>query len=149
MFGINVIEAVFAVSLLADALRTSVPSLWFAVLPESARRSTEDGGRTGDGERRCVTPPLHTGEELQTPPVRLRYRSDRGGDHVGADPCGGWQDAFVDCGGGGWGWARRMDPPRPWPFFAFSDPWGPAPPVVGTFPESMTSPGIRTFAVRL
>ena len=65
-----------------------------------------------------------------------RYRTDRGGDQVGTDPYGGWQDASEDCGGGGWGWALRMDPPalgrfsRSWgsgrarAFFAFSGPLG-------------------------
>ena len=36
-----------------------------------------------------VTVPLHTGRQPQTPPVRIRYRPDRGRDHVvEADPLG-------------------------------------------------------------
>jgi len=57
-------------------------------------------------------------------------------------PCRGWRDAFVDFGGGGWGWAR---PRGPVGRFSRSRCPGLPAAVVATLRVSITNPGIRTL----
>ena len=62
---------------------------------KTARRRTEDGGRTGDGERgtgkrRRVTPPLHTGRHPRSVSVKLWFGRGRFGVPRRCVRCGGF-----------------------------------------------------------
>ena len=136
-----------------EMLHTSVLSLWFAVFWK--RRRPTIGMLTHSQHPRRDRPRRHKGIDMshprcimvssrKTPPVRFRYRPDRGRDHVvGADPSQGM--------------AGRVREPRRWrlgagpsegsgpAFFAFSVPQGLPGAMAGTSRVSITNPGIRTL----
>ena len=108
-----------------DAYGTQIPgdpSHWFAVFQD--RRRPTIGMPTHSQHPRGDRPRRHKGVDVSQSRCILVssrkhhrsvlwYRPDRGRNHVvGAEPSGGWRDAFGNRGGGGWGWARRRGPLR-------------------------------------
>ena len=132
-----------------------VPSHWFAVFQD--RRRPTIGMPTHSQHPRGDRPRRHKGVDMSQSRCILvssrkhhrsvlRYRPDRGRDHVvGADPSQGM--------------AGRVREPRRWrlgagpsegsdrAFFAFSVPQGLPGAMVGTSRVSVTNPGIRTLGI--